>query len=252
MAATLTHSRFDRRACLVTGASRGIGRAIAIALGHEGANVGVFARSRGDCENVVQEIGVNALALVGDVSDAYDRDVALADFVDRFGPPSVVVNAAGVSPVRQRAEAHDVEAFRTILEVNLLGSYCMTRAAAPFLLADGGAVVNVASILGSLASPRLVGYGASKAGVIQMTRTLAREWADRGVRVNAVCPGYLETDLTRAMLEVDHIRKEIIDGIPMRRLASFDEIVAPVLFLASNESSYITGTSLIVDGGMAA
>jgi gluconate 5-dehydrogenase len=154
--------------------------------------------------------------------------------------------------VRRRAEDHDIEAFRRIIEVNLVGAFTMTHAAASALLETGGCVVNVASVLGTMASPRLAGYGASKAGIIQLTRTLAREWADRGVRVNAVCPGYFETGLTEAMLAVEHLRQEIIAATPLGRLATMDEVVAPVLFLASAEASYITGAVLLVDGGTAA
>src|SRR5690606_33040904 len=114
------------------------------------------------------------------------------------------------------------------------------------LSADGGgAIVNVASTLGVAASPRLAAYGSSKAGLIQLTRTLGREWAARQIRVNALCPGYVETDMTARMLANDRIRGELVDQTPMRRLASMDEVVAPALFLASPEASYITGTTLL-------
>ena len=174
---------------------------------------------------------------------------AVAELADRLGPPAVVVNAAGISPVWQRAEVHDVAAFRSTIDVNLTGAYLVMRAAAPLLLDRGGAVVNVASIMGLAASPRLAGYGASKAGLVQLTRTLAREWAPRAVRVNAVCPGYVETDLSRELLAVDRIRKEILASTPIGRLATLAEVTAPILFLASDEASYVTGAALVVDGG---
>jgi NAD(P)-dependent dehydrogenase (short-subunit alcohol dehydrogenase family) len=110
----------------------------------------------------------------------------------------------------------------------------------------------VASTVGTIASPRLAGYGASKAALIQLTRTLAREWADRGVRVNAVCPGYVETELTEAMLAVDRLRNEVLAQTPIGRIATLEEVVAPALFLLSDEASYITGAALLVDGGIAA
>jgi NAD(P)-dependent dehydrogenase (short-subunit alcohol dehydrogenase family) len=128
----------------------------------------------------------------------------------------------------------------------------MTQAVAPALLDRGGCVVNVASVLGVAASPRLAGYGASKAGLVQLTRTLAREWADRRVRVNALCPGYVETEMTAPLLAHDHLREQIVSATPLGRLATIDEVVAPALFLASDEASYITGAALYVDGGMAA
>jgi NAD(P)-dependent dehydrogenase (short-subunit alcohol dehydrogenase family) len=241
--------RFAGRVCLVTGGGRGIGRGIALALAAEGGRVGVLARTREQVEAVAAETG--GVALAADVSDAASVERAVAELGERLGPPAVVVNAAGIAPVRQRAELHDVEAFRDILEVNLLGAYLVTRACAPALLEHGGSVVMVASVEGVAASPRLAGYGASKAGLVQLTRTLAREWADRGVRVNAVCPGYVETDLNRAMLAREHIRAEILAATPLGRLGEIAEVVAPVLFLLSEEASYVTGAALLVDGGMA-
>jgi NAD(P)-dependent dehydrogenase (short-subunit alcohol dehydrogenase family) len=154
--------------------------------------------------------------------------------------------------VRQRAELHDVDAWRKMLDINLTGAYLTTRAAAPSLLAGGGSVVMAASVAGIAASPRIAGYGVSKAGLVQLTRTLAREWAARGVRVNAICPGYVETEMTAPMLAVDHLRAEVLAATPLGRLATLEEVVAAALFLASDEASYITGAALLVDGGMAA
>ncbi len=242
--------RFAGRRCIVTGGGRGIGRSVAAALAAEGATVAVVARTEEQCEEVATEIG--GVALAADVTDGAACERVAAEFSSRVGPVGVLVNAAGIAPVRQRAESHDLAAFREILEVNLTGAYTMSRAVAPQLLAGGGAVVNVASVLGLVGSPRLAGYGASKGGLIQLTRTLAREWADRGVRVNAVCPGYVETEMTAAMLAVDHLRADVLDRTPLGRLATIDEVVAPTLFLASDGASYITGASLVVDGGMSA
>lgn len=244
--------RFLERVCLVTGGGRGIGRAIALGLAAEGGLVAVAARTHKQCEEVASEIGERGLAVELDVTDGEACERALAEVAARFGRPSVLVNAAGISPVRQRAELHSVEAFRQILDVNVSGAYLTTRAAAPYLLDGGGAVVMVASVLGTVASPRLAGYGASKAALIQLTRTLAREWADRGVRVNALCPGYVKTEMTAAMLAVDRLRDEVLRATPLGRVATADEIVGPALFLASDEASYVTGATLVVDGGMAA
>lgn len=244
--------RFEGRVCLVTGGGRGIGRAIALGLAAEGGSVAVAARTRAQCEAVAAEIGERGLALELDVTDLEACERAVAEVAAHLGPPSVLVNAAGISPVRQRAELHDVEAWRQVLDVNLTGAYLVTRAAAPALLEHGGSVLMVASVTGGIASPRLAAYGASKAAVIQLTRTLAREWADRGVRVNALCPGYVETEMSRAMLAVERLRAEVLSQTPLGRLATMEEVVAPALFLASDEASYVTGAALLVDGGIAA
>ncbi|MGB2952212.1 MAG: SDR family oxidoreductase [Gaiellaceae bacterium] len=244
--------RFTGRACLVTGGGRGIGRAIALALASEGGSVGIVARTRSQCEEVAAEIGDRALSLPADIRDEASCERAVSELTQSFGPPSVLVNAAGISPVRQRAEVHDVDAWRQMVDTNLTGAYLMTRASASGLFTAGGSVVMIASVAGTVGSPRLAGYGASKAGLVQLTRTLAREWADRGVRVNALCPGYVETEMTEAMLAVDHLREDVLGKTPLGRLAALDEVVAPALFLASDEASYVTGAALLVDGGMAA
>ncbi len=244
--------RFEGRVCLVTGGGRGIGRAIALGLAAGGGRVAVAARTRAQCEAVAAEIGGRAFAVELDVTDQAACERAVAEVTSQLGPPDIVVCAAGISPVRQRTEHHDVEAWRQILDVNLTGSYLAVRAAAPALLEAGGSVVLVASAVGMIASPRTAAYGASKASVVHLTRTLAREWAPRGVRVNAICPGYVETDLTRVMLAVDHLRAEVLGQTPLGRLATLEEVAEPALFLASDAASYITGAALLVDGGMAA
>lgn len=248
----MSRPRFDGRTCLVTGGGRGIGRAVALALAAEGASVAVGSRTRAQVEAVAGEIGERGLALELDITDQASCERAVAGVVTRLGPPTVLVNAAGISPVRQRAERHAVSAWRDILDVNLTGSFLMTRAAAPILLERGGAVVMISSATGRIASPRLAAYGASKAGLAQLTRTLAREWAGRGVRVNAVSPGYVQTELTGALLAVERLREEVVEQTPLGRVAAVEEIVPAVLFLASDEASYITGAELLVDGGMAA
>ena len=244
--------RFAGRVCLVTGGGRGIGRGIALGLAAEGAFVGVGARTRWQCEEVAGLLGRRGMPLEIDVTEAESCERAVEELRARFGPVTVLVNAAGISPVRQRSEAHDIGAFREILDVNLTGAYLMTRAAAPALLEAGGAVVSVASVLGTIGSPRLAGYGASKGGLIQLTRTLAREWADRGVRVNALCPGYVETAMTAPLLGNERLRDEVVRATPIGRVATIEEVVGPALFLASDEAAYVTGAALVVDGGMAA
>ncbi len=245
--------RFEDRPCLVTGGSRGIGYAIAQEFAREGGLVGIIARDRERCTTAVSQLGEDkAFAIVADVSVPDDCHRAVAEFEQKFGQVRVLVNAAGISPLLEPARSHDAEAFKEIVNVNLAGPFAMSQAALPGLTATRGAIVMIASSTGLTASPRLVGYGASKAGMIQLTRTLAREWAGSGVRVNAVCPGYVETDLTREMLAREHLRARILEQTPMGRIGTLREIVSPTLFLASDEASYITGAALTVDGGMSA
>jgi NAD(P)-dependent dehydrogenase (short-subunit alcohol dehydrogenase family) len=248
----MSRRRFDDRVALVTGGGRGIGRAVAIALAAEGASVAICARTREQVDAVAAEIGERGLALQTDVTDLASCESAASEVAERLGRISVLVVGAGISPVRQRAELHDVDAWRSIVDINLTGAYLMTRAAGPSLLDGGGAVVMISSVEGAAGSPRLAAYGASKAGLSQLVRTLAREWADRGVRVNAVSPGYVETELTDAMLAVDRLRAEVVEATPLGRVATVHEIAPAVLFLASDEASYITGAELLVDGGMRA
>jgi NAD(P)-dependent dehydrogenase (short-subunit alcohol dehydrogenase family) len=227
--------RFEGRVCLVTGGGRGIGRAIALALAAEGAAVGVAARTRWQCEEVAGEIGDRGLAVELDVTDRPRAAVAEV-------PPASAADGSDQRgrhlPVRQRAELHNVGAFRQIVDVNdrrLPGGRGLRPRPAP----GGGAVVIVRAT-GAIGAPP-AGYGASKAALIQLTRTLAREWADRGVRVNAICPGFVETELTEAMLAVERLRAEILAETPLGRLAKLEEIIAAALFLASDEASYVTG-----------
>jgi NAD(P)-dependent dehydrogenase (short-subunit alcohol dehydrogenase family) len=232
--------------CLVSGGGRGIGKAVALGLAGAGARVGVLARTEKQCEEVASSIA--GVAIVCDVTSSE----SCVSAVERFGPVDVLVNAAGISPVWRRAEELDLAAWSSIIETNLTGAYLLSRAAGPSLRARRGAVVNVASVEGVRGSPRLAAYGASKAGLIHLTRTLAREWASEGVRVNAVLPGYVNTDLTAAFLGVPRLRDEVVAATPLGRLATVAEVAAPILFLASAQASFVTGAALPVDGGMLA
>lgn len=244
--------RFAGRVALVTGGGRGIGRETALALAAQGAAVAVLARTAEQCRQTAREAGPGALAIACDVRDAGQCAAALQTVRDSLGRVDLMVHAAGISPVRKRAEQHEPAEFADIIEANLAGAFTIVHAAAPQLLDGGGSVVLVASVLGLVASDRLVAYGASKAALVHMARTLGREWAARGVRVNAVCAGYVPTAMTERMLAVDHIREGVLADIPMGRLATVSEVVAPILFLASDDASYITGTHLLADGGQAA
>jgi NAD(P)-dependent dehydrogenase (short-subunit alcohol dehydrogenase family) len=247
--------RFASRVCLVTGGGRGIGQGLALALAAEGGRVAVCARTAAQREDTVAQVeadGGEAISVELDVTDLESCENAVDVVSRKLGLPSILVNAAGISPDREPVELFDPDAWDTIVDTNLSGTYRMTKACAPGLFETTGAVLNVASTTAFFALPKVAAYGASKAGQIHFTRTVAREWAERGVRVNALCPGYIETELSRGLLAIDHLRQEILDDTPMRRFPEMDEIVAPGLFLLSDEASFITGTWLIADGGMAA
>ncbi|MFQ5426581.1 MAG: SDR family NAD(P)-dependent oxidoreductase, partial [Gaiellales bacterium] len=168
-----------------------------------------------------------------------------------LGPPAILVSGAGIAHHRARVEKYDYDAWDLTMEINLSGTFRMLRACAPHLFATRGAALIISSTTALKALPRLTAYGATKAGLVHLTRTVAREWAERGVRVNALCPGYVRTELTRAFLETEHLRGEVLADTPMGRLPEMHEIVEPGLFLLSDEASFITGVALPVDGGMA-
>jgi 3-oxoacyl-[acyl-carrier protein] reductase len=241
-----------REGCaLVTGASRGIGAAIARALAADGWPVGVNYRSDEDgAAAVVAEIeksGGRAMAVKGDISDPTAPDAIFKQLEERFGPVLVLVNNAGVRADGLSPQIDDADWDR-VLETNLSGAFRTTRRALRGMLkARYGRVVNVASIVGPHANPGQANYAASKAGLIGLTKTVAAEVARKGVTVNAVAPGFVETELTNGVNG-----DRFLETVPARRFGTPEEIAACVRFLASDDASYVTGTTLTVDGGLTA
>jgi 3-oxoacyl-[acyl-carrier protein] reductase len=243
----------SRKVAVVTGAGRGIGRAVALRLAADGCDVVVnYSHSAGPAEEVVREcdrLGARAVAMQADVAD-HDEAKALIDAaVDRFGTIDVLVNNAGITRdgLLVRMSPED---FERVVRVNLEGTFfCMKHASRLMLKRHRGAIVNIASIVGITGNAGQVNYAASKAGVIGMTKTAARELASRGVRVNAVAPGFIDTDMTRALS--DDAREALEQKILLSRLGKPEDIAAAVAFLASDDASYITGQVLCVDGGIA-
>jgi 3-oxoacyl-[acyl-carrier protein] reductase len=239
------------RSALVTGASRGIGAAIARALARDGWRVGVNYRSdRSSAEGVVSEIegeGGEAVALAADVADPDAADALFGALESHFdGPVLALVNNAGISRDDLTPSLGDEE-WDAVLATNLTAAFRLTRRALrPMLRARSGRIVNVSSIAGLRANPGQANYAAAKAGLIALTRTSAVEVARRGVTVNAVAPGLIDTDF------IGGAPKELIEAIPARRLGTPEEVAACVRFLTSNEASYVTGAVLTVDGGLAA
>jgi 3-oxoacyl-[acyl-carrier protein] reductase len=237
---------------LVTGASRGIGAAIAKALAAEGWPMGVNYRSDEEGANaVVSEIeaaGGQALSVQGDVADPDAVDKIFGELEKRFGPVLVLVNNAGVRADGLSMQLDDEE-WEHVLATNLSGAFRTTRRALKGMMrARHGRVINIASVVGGVrGNAGQANYAASKAGLVGFTRTVAAEVARRGVTVNAVAPGLVETELTEG---IDQQR--FIDAVPARRAGTPEEVAAAVRFLASDDAAYVTGITLTVDGGLTA
>ena len=248
--------RLDGKVVWVTGASRGLGRSLAYAFAGAGADLVLTARSEQPLREIAAEIrdaGRVAHVCAGSITDR-DHVAATAEFIEKtWGRLDVLVNNAGVSPMFKRAERVEEDEWRTVVDINLWGPFACCKAAYPLMVnAGGGSIVNVSSVHGTAAHERLVAYAASKGGVEMVTRTLAVEWAPQNIRVNAVAPGYLETDMTAALREHDRWGLSLLSRIPMGRFGRTSEIVSAVLFLASSASSYVTGATLFADGGWTA
>ncbi|WP_117000655.1 SDR family NAD(P)-dependent oxidoreductase [Desertimonas flava] len=250
--------RLDGRVALVTGASYGLGVLFADVLARAGADVAVMARSAdklADTRKLVEAHGRRCVAVEGDVTSYADCEAAAAACVNELGTIDVLVNNAGWADDRlMRTEHVDPESFARMVQVDLVGLFYMTRAAAPTMLAAGrGSIINLSSIFGMAGSEnRTAGYFAAKGGVNQLTRQLACEWGDRNVRVNALAPNFFISEMTRTLLEDSGMATWMRSRTPMRRLGELDELVGPLLFLASDASSFVTGHVLTVDGGWSA
>jgi 2-deoxy-D-gluconate 3-dehydrogenase len=239
----LTVSLFDLagKNAFVTGASRGIGRSIAVALAGAGADVALVARSeRGLAETAadITALGRTALVIPADVTSQPAVDAAVAAAIGQLGHVDVVVNNAGGSN------------WEKIMRLNLDSAVYVCHAIGGHLLERAeGSVINVASVTGMTGSPLLAPYGAAKAGLISLTKSLAVEWGTTGVRVNALCPGWTATELNRSLWDDPVSGPATVATVPMRRWARAEEMAGPAVFLASAASSYMTGQVLVVDGG---
>lgn len=240
------------KTALITGASRGIGAAIAAAFVAAGAKVALNSRGAEQLQKTADEVGA-AVVLPGDVTDEEAARAVVAGAIDGLGQLDVVVNNVGGNGVMVPFPQLRFAGWTKVMRLNVESAVHVLQAAAPHLLERRtGSVINVASVAGLSATPAMAQYGASKAALISLTRTLAVEWASTGVRVNALCPGWTATDLNRTLWENEEVYAGLTATIPMGRWAKAEEMAGPAVFLASDASSFMTGQTLVVDGGQTA
>jgi len=243
----------EGKVAVVTGGSKGIGRQIALALAGAGADVAVAARGAEDLERTAADIrgtGRRAVALPADLFDP----AAIEGLVERsqaeFGGFDIWVNNAGAAPFLSSIDAMRPEGFEKYFRLNFVSAFHALRLAGPVLMARGsGCVLNVASVAAFIASPGLSYYGPAKAALVNLTRTAALEWASSGVRVNAVAPGWIETDMNAQGRQNPDWNRQVLSSIPLGRWGKPEDVAAAALFLCSPAASWITGTVLVVDGG---
>jgi NAD(P)-dependent dehydrogenase (short-subunit alcohol dehydrogenase family) len=252
----LDRFRIEGRRALVTGGGRGLGRVIAQALAEAGAEVAVSGRSLEACEAAAGEIaratGRKTAAFAADLTRAAEVARLAAEVERGLGPLDILVNNAGVN-VRGPADELSEEDWDAVLDTNLKAPFLLSRAVGPRMCERGwGRIVNIGSMLAVVALPGRAPYAASKAGLVNLTRVLALEWAARGVTVNAICPGPFATDMNRQLLADPVKYKAFIERIPMGRWGELHDIAGAALFLASDASAFVTGSALFVDGGWTA
>lgn len=240
------------KSALVTGASRGIGRSIALQLAEEGYNVAVnYAGSKEKAEAVVEEIkakGVDSFAIQANVADADEVKAMIKEVVSQFGSLDVLVNNAGITRDNLLMRMKEQE-WDDVIDTNLKGVFnCIQKATPQMLRQRSGAIINLSSVVGAVGNPGQANYVATKAGVIGLTKSAARELASRGINVNAVAPGFIVSDMTDALS--DELKEQMLTQIPLARFGQDTDIANTVAFLASDKAKYITGQTIHVNGGM--
>ena len=242
---------FSGKTVLVTGAGRGIGRAVSLAFAKAGADIACVSRTQANAEQVANEIralGRKALAYAVDVAKPAEIDTATKKILSDFGQVDVLVNNAGVTrdDLLMRMSEDD---WNVVIDTNLSGAFHFTRALSrSFLKQRSGKIINITSIIGLIGNAGQANYSASKAGLIGLTKSVARELASRSITCNAIAPGFIETDMTANLKE--DVRKKLLENVPLARLGQPEDVAACALFLASPAANYITGQVLTVDGGM--
>jgi NAD(P)-dependent dehydrogenase (short-subunit alcohol dehydrogenase family) len=248
--------RLDGKVALVTGGARGLGRTMATALAQAGADVAITGRTPGPAEEAAAAIGSGTgrrcRAFTADVTVAADIESLVAAADAEFGRIDILVNNAGTN-IRGAVDQLSEADWDTVMNTNLKGPFLCSRAVGPGMVKRGwGRIINLGSILGVVGLPGRAPYASSKAGVINLTRVLALEWAGTGVTANSICPGPFGTDMNRALLDDPVKYQEFVKNIPMGRWGELEELAGAVVFLASDASSFVTGSALFVDGGWTA
>lgn len=241
----------DQEIALVTGASRGIGRAIALALGAQGATVIGTATSEKGAEAIsagFAEAGIKGKGMCLDVNDAAAVDALVKAIADEYGPVSVLVNNAGITRDGLLMRMKD-EDWDAIIQTNLTSVYRLSKAVLRGMMkAKHGRIINISSVVGATGNPGQANYAAAKAGMVGFAKSMAREVGSRGITVNTVAPGFIDTDMTRELSEEQ--REALLTGIPLGKLGQPEDIANAVAFLASSAAGYITGETIHVNGGM--
>ncbi|HHT9120428.1 MAG TPA: SDR family NAD(P)-dependent oxidoreductase [Candidatus Hypogeohydataceae bacterium YC41] len=240
------------KVAIVTGASRGLGKAMAMALAEVGANIVLVGRNKekqAEAEKEIADFGVKTLPVLADVTKQEDVEVVVSKTLETFGKIDILVNNVGTYIGKPIVES-TTEDWYNLINTNLTSTYLCSRAVGKHMVdRQKGKVINMAAALGALGANNAAAYCASKGGVIQLTRALAVEWAKYNINVNAIAPGTMETEITKAMLEDPTVRKAVLSKIPLKRTGQPSDLAGVVIFLASQASDYITGQTLFVDGG---
>ncbi|CAN5786356.1 SDR family NAD(P)-dependent oxidoreductase [soil metagenome] len=248
--------RLDGKVALVTGGARGLGQMMATALAEAGADVAITGRTLAPCEETASAIagatGRRCRAFTADVTVAADIDTLASAVEGEFGRVDILINNAGTN-IRGLVDQLSEADWDSVLDTNLKGPFLCSRVLGPRMVTRGwGRIINLGSILGAVALPGRAPYAASKAGVINLTRVLALEWAGTGVTANAICPGPFATEMNRQLLDDPVKYQEFVRNIPMGRWGELEELAGAVVYLASDASSFVTGSALFVDGGWTA